>query len=242
MFDKTIITSDDFLDMPATARCLYFTLNMYADDDGFVNNPKSIMRQTNSSTDDMNILALKKYVIPFETGVIVITHWKIHNYIKADRYKETDCKAEKAQLRYGQNGEYTKDVEISTMSPKCLQNGYTGKSKSKDSSSAFTPPTKEEVRAYFKEKGFVIDPDYFFDYYDSDNWLKGNSRNNKKEPMHNWKQTAIQWNKRQLERNPQQKPQPKKKSQEEIDREMKIFAELRRKEREAFIEQNNHQR
>lgn len=125
MFDRTIITSDDFLDMPATARCLYFTLNMYADDDGFVNNPKSIMRQTNSSADDMNILVLKKYVIPFETGVIVICHWRIHNYIKSDRYKETDCKAEKAQLQYGNNGEYIKKVEISTMSPKCLQNGDT---------------------------------------------------------------------------------------------------------------------
>lgn len=67
----------------------------------------------------------------------------------------------------------------------------------------FTPPTREEVRAYCEEKGMVIDPDYFFDYYDSDNWLKGNNRNSKREPMKNWKQTMISWNKAELERNPQ---------------------------------------
>ena len=69
--------------------------------------------------------------------------------------------------------------------------------------SRFTPPTREEVRAYCEEKELVIDPDYFWEYYESDNWLKGNSRNSKKEPMRNWKQTMISWNKRELERNPE---------------------------------------
>ena len=69
MFAKTIVTSDAFLDMPATARCLYFTLAMFADDDGFVNNPKSIMRQAGSTTDDMRILIEKKFVLAFESGV-----------------------------------------------------------------------------------------------------------------------------------------------------------------------------
>ena len=76
MFAKTIVTSDAFLDMPPTARCLYFTLGMFADDDGFVNNPKSIMRQSGASVDDMNILIAKKFVITFESGVIVIKHWR----------------------------------------------------------------------------------------------------------------------------------------------------------------------
>ena len=98
MFAKSIVVSDDFLDMPATARCLYFTLGMFADDDGFVNNPKSIMRQSGSTTDDMNILIAKKYVIAFESGVIVIRHWRIHNYIKSDRYHGTVCTEEKKQL------------------------------------------------------------------------------------------------------------------------------------------------
>ena len=89
MFAKTIVTSDAFLDMPLSARCLYFTLGMFADDDGFVNNPKSIMRQVGACTDDLNLLLLKRFILSFESGVIVIKHWRIHNYIRSDRYKET---------------------------------------------------------------------------------------------------------------------------------------------------------
>lgn len=124
MFAKSIVVSDDFLDMPATARCLYFTLGMFADDDGFVNNPKSIMRQSGSTTDDMNILIAKKYVISFESGVIVIRHWRIHNYIKSDRYHGTVCIDEKKQLSFSGDGKvYEKTVEIPTMVPECFQDG-----------------------------------------------------------------------------------------------------------------------
>lgn len=107
MFAKSIVTSDAFLDMPPTARCLYFTLAMFADDDGFVNNPKSIMRQVGSTTDDMNILISKKFVLVFESGVIVIKHWKIHNYIQSDRYHETKYKDEKSTLMLDENKAYT---------------------------------------------------------------------------------------------------------------------------------------
>ena len=89
MFAKTIVFSDAFLDMPMSARCLYFTLGMFADDDGFVNSPKSIMRQCGASMDDMNILMAKKFIIIFESGIIVIKHWRIHNYIRQDTYSET---------------------------------------------------------------------------------------------------------------------------------------------------------
>lgn len=107
MFAKTIVTSDAFLDMPPTARCLYFTLAMFADDDGFVNNPKSIMRQTSSTTDDMNILIAKKFVIAFDSGVIVIKHWRIHNYIRGDRKHETKYVEEMALLDTDEKGAYT---------------------------------------------------------------------------------------------------------------------------------------
>lgn len=107
MFAKTIVTSDAFLDMPPTARCLYFTLAMFADDDGFVNNPKSIMRQVGSTTDDMNILIAKKFVLVFESGVIVIKHWRIHNYIRGDRKHETKYAEEMAMLTTDDNGAYT---------------------------------------------------------------------------------------------------------------------------------------
>jgi hypothetical protein len=91
MFAKTIIDSDMFLDMPVTAQLLYFHLGMRADDDGFINNPKRIMRDVRSSDDDMKMLIAKNYIIPFESGVIVIKHWKMHNFIRSDRYKPSNC-------------------------------------------------------------------------------------------------------------------------------------------------------
>lgn len=106
MFAKTIVTSDAFLDMPLSTRCLYFTLGMFADDDGFVNNPRSIMRQVGASIDDLNLLLAKKFVLSFESGVIVIKHWKINNYLRSDRYQETKYIDEKKQLSVDKNGSY----------------------------------------------------------------------------------------------------------------------------------------
>lgn len=91
MFSKTIIDSDLFLDMPQSTQLLYFHLSMRADDDGFINNPKKIMRMVNCSEDDMKILIAKRFIIPFESGIVVIRHWKIHNYIRSDRYKPSTC-------------------------------------------------------------------------------------------------------------------------------------------------------
>ena len=115
MFAKTIVTSDAFLDMPMSARCLYFTLGMFADDDGFVNSPKSIMRQVGATQDDMQILIAKKFLLVFDNGVIVIKHWRINNYLRNDRYKETTYTEEKAELTIDKNGAYSKNVEISTV-------------------------------------------------------------------------------------------------------------------------------
>ena len=111
MFARTIVTSDAFLDMPLSTRCLYFTLGMFADDDGFVNNPKSIMRQVGASVDDLNILIAKRFILTFESGVIVIKHWKIHNYIAKDRYKETKYLEEKNKLSVDSNGAYTECIQ-----------------------------------------------------------------------------------------------------------------------------------
>lgn len=107
MFAKTIVTSDAFLDMPASTRCLYFMLAMMADDDGFVNSPRSVMRQAGATLDDMNILIAKRFILTFESGVIVIKHWKIHNLIKGDRYKETTYLTEKSMLALDENKAYT---------------------------------------------------------------------------------------------------------------------------------------
>ena len=107
MFAKTIIDSDAFLDMPLSTQALYFHLSMRADDDGFINNPKKIQRMIGASDDDARILVMKKFLIPFESGVVVIKHWKIHNYIRNDRYKETVYKEEKAMLIEKENKGYT---------------------------------------------------------------------------------------------------------------------------------------
>ena len=106
MFAKTIIDSDAFLDMSLSTQSLYFHLSMRADDDGFVNNPKKIQRMIGCGDDELKMLVTKKFIIPFESGICVIKHWKIHNYIQTDRYKETVYKEEKARLEIKDNKAY----------------------------------------------------------------------------------------------------------------------------------------
>lgn len=115
MFSKTIIDSDAFLDMPLSTQVLYFHLSMRADDDGFINNPKKIQRMVGCNQDDITLLIAKRFVIPFESGVCVIKHWRIHNYIRTDRYKETPYQEEKSQLILKDNNSYTLSNEVNTV-------------------------------------------------------------------------------------------------------------------------------
>lgn len=107
MFAKSIIKSDAFLELPATSKVLYFYLMAESDDDGFINSPKSVMRNAMCSEDDMKVLISKKFVIPFDSGVVVIKHWRIHNYIRGDRKKPTNYIEEMSQLSVKENGSYT---------------------------------------------------------------------------------------------------------------------------------------
>ena len=107
MFAKTIIDSDAFLDMPLTAQALYMHLSMRADDDGFVNNPKRIQRMIGASVDDLELLISKSFVLRFESGVIVIKHWRINNFLRNDRYKPTVYQEEWRTLSIKENGAYT---------------------------------------------------------------------------------------------------------------------------------------
>ena len=109
MFAKTIIDSDAFLDMPLSTQSLYFHLSMRADDEGFINNPKKIQRMIGASEDDAKMLMAKNFVIPFDSGVVVIKHWKIHNYIRNDRFTPTKYKEERELLTIKDNGAYTLD-------------------------------------------------------------------------------------------------------------------------------------
>ena len=125
MFAKSIVLSDAFLDMPLSARCLYFTLGMLADDDGFVGSPKSIMRQCGASQDDMLCLLQKRYLLSFESGVIVIKHWRMNNYLQNDRHKKTTYLEELSTLAIDEKGAYTEAEN--PMYTKCIQSVYTGK-------------------------------------------------------------------------------------------------------------------
>lgn len=119
MFAKTIIDSDAFLDMPQSSQLLYFHLAMRADDDGFINKPKAIMNMVSCKEVDMNILIIKKFIFPFESGIVVIKHWRIHNFIAKDRYTETKYKNEKSMLDLDENKAYTANSD--TMSTECIQ-------------------------------------------------------------------------------------------------------------------------
>ena len=120
MFAKTIIDSDMFLDMPSTTQCLYFHLSMRADDDGFINNPKKIQRMVGSCDDDLKLLIAKNFIIPFESGVVVIKHWKIHNYIQKDRYKPTLYQNELEQLEVDKSKNYQIKLDGNSTDTKCI--------------------------------------------------------------------------------------------------------------------------
>jgi hypothetical protein len=107
MFSLQIVDSDAFLDMPQTSQLLYFHLSMRADDEGFVGNPKKIMRMVGTSEDDMKILLAKRFILAFQSGVVVIKHWLIHNTIRMDRFAETVYKDEKLLLDIKDNKAYT---------------------------------------------------------------------------------------------------------------------------------------
>jgi hypothetical protein len=157
MFSKKIIDTDAFLDMPSTARLLYYDLAMRADDEGFIGSPKGVMRTTGASIDDINILIMRKFVIPFDSGVVVIRHWKIHNYIQNDRFKPTVYADEKAQLSKGSDNVYRLDTN-------CIQNVSTldtqvrlGKdSKGKDSIGEVNTLAHPEVSGVVEETPFDI--------------------------------------------------------------------------------------
>ena len=235
MFAKTIIDSDAFLDMPVTARLLYYDLGMRADDDGFINSPKKIMRITGASSDDMNILIMRKFIIPFDSGVVVIKHWRIHNYIRKDTYVETKYKDEKEQLMLDENNAYTaKKMQLLQLRDEYVDEPSTQVRLGKDSigkdsigkdsieknigdataphtqvetviqeknsetaarkkREQFIKPTVEEIEKFAHEYNLTkLDPQYFYDYYESNGWMVG------KNHMKDWKATAKNWNRRQF--------------------------------------------
>ena len=209
MFTQKITESDAFLDMPLSAQALYFHLCMNADDDGFVKNPKRIARMMGSNDDDFSLLILKSFVIKYETGVIVIKHWRMHNLLRKDRYNETEYLEEKSMLNIKENGAYTLDrnqgkplvstkwqpngnqmapqVSIGKDSIGYIKEKDTPKGVSKKKSDRFTPPSLEDVQIYCLERNNSVDPQAFIDFYASKGWMVGKNK------MKDWKAAVRTW-------------------------------------------------
>ena len=219
MFSKKIVESDAFLDMPLSSQALYFHLCMGADDDGFLNAPKRIMRMLGCTKGDLEILARNKFILCFETGIVVIKHWGINNSIRNDRYKPTQYIEEKSQLTVKENGAYTwinpqVSMLFESMDTNGIPNGYQmdtngipdgyhldpqysidknsiDKVSIEKKREGFARPTLEEVKAYVIEKGYRFDPEAFFSFYESNGWKVG------KNPMKSWKDACTTWEKRE---------------------------------------------
>lgn len=217
MFAKTIIDSDAFLDMPLSTHALYFHLSMRADDDGFINNPKKIQRMIGASDDDLKLLIAKKFIIPFESGIVVIKHWKIHNYIRNDRYKPTNYQEEKAMLSEKENKSYTlnlgipngdqMETEVSIgkvrLGEDSLEEDSIVNTSQTTTTKRFKKPTIEEIEVYCQERGNNIDAESFFDYYESKDWMIGKNR------MKDWKAAIRTWERnRQKEVSAKNEPNP----------------------------------
>ena len=193
MFAKTIVLSDAFLDMPLGARCLYMTMGMLADDDGFVNAPKSIMRQCGSSDDDLRVLIAKKFVIPFDSGVIVIKHWRINNYLQKDRTQPTKYVDEMSTLQIDENGAYTQPCiqEPVYIDKYSIEENSIGKNNINidmgKTAKRFSPPTIKEVTDYCHERGNNVDPQRFIDFYSAKGWMIGRNK------MKDWKAAVRNW-------------------------------------------------
>ena len=199
MFAKTIIDSDAFLDMPLSTQALYFHLAMRADDEGFVNNPKKIQRMIGASDDDCKILASKRFILTFQSGIIVIKHWKIHNYIQSDRFKETVYLEEKTMLALDDNKAYTERIQdVSTLDTQysigkdsIVKSSIEKKvAEAPPSSKRFVKPTLEEVKEYCLSRKNNIDAQQFIDFYESKGWKVGN------QSMKDWKACVRTWEQR----------------------------------------------
>lgn len=205
MYSKDITDSDAFIEMSSAAQALYFHLNQGADDDGFNNQIQIAMIKAHASTDDLKILMAKSFVIRFESGVIVIKHWRMHNTLRKDRYTPTNYQEELKQLGIKDNGAYTLGCQVVANG---LPNGCP--SIDKDSvvessvveesiedvpdinvghkpSKRFTPPTVEQVQEYCWERGNCVDPQRFVDYYTSNGWMVGKNK------MKDWKAAVRTW-------------------------------------------------
>lgn len=201
MFALDVIDTDRFCEMPVSARLLYYELGMRGDDEGFVQNPKRIMLTTGTTVDDLKVLAAKGYVILFDSGVLVITHWQQNNFIQKDRFHGTTCLAEKAQIQTTDSKQYALLSAGNGLDTVCIQpvsnleaqirldQNRIEKETRTPSPRRFTPPTVEDVEAYCRERGNGVDAQRFVDFYAASGWARG------KTPIRDWKACVRTWEK-----------------------------------------------
>lgn len=199
MFALDVIDTDRFCEMPVSARLLYYELGMRGDDEGFVQNPKRIMLTTGTTVDDLKVLAAKGYVILFDSGVLVITHWQKNNFIQKDRFHETTCLAEKAQIQTTDSKIYELLPSGNKLDTPCIRTVSDleaqirlDKTRKEEKARApstrrFTPPTVEDVASYCRERGNGVDAQRFVDFYASKGWKVGSSG------MKDWRAAVRNW-------------------------------------------------
>lgn len=227
MFSLAVIDTDRFMDMPVSTQALYFHLGMHGDDDGFVASPRKIARSAGCNDDDLRLLIQKQYIIPFESGVIVISDWGANNTLKNDRYKPTVYQDEKALLSLTPAGRYVKNIAENghslpngtNLEPVWNQPGtrtepqqnitehnrtehrVEGAAKpptpAQKQGKRFVPPTVEEVGAYCTERRNQIDPQQFVDFYTANGWTQGHGKKIK-----DWKACVRTWESRDKQRKP----------------------------------------
>ena len=208
MTSLEIIDTDAFLDMPQSCQLLYFHLNARADDDGFVANPKRIMRDIGSQSDDLKLLSAKKFIISFVDGVCVIKHWRINNFIRKDIYKETKYLNWKQTLLIRPNGAYTQTDDGNAIPiPKghytldSVDNTLTSRQHRLDKvrldkvskekkSRAFSPPSLSEIKDYCLIRKNQVNADNFLNFYESKGWMVGKNK------MKNWQACVRTWENR----------------------------------------------
>lgn len=194
MFDKDVISLDNFLDLPMEAKALYFLLGMEADDEGFVS-PKKVVRLYGGTEDSIKILALKGFIIPFQSGVVVITDWKRNNYLDKTRVKSTIYTDEKAQIEFNNmTGKY----ECLTNVKQLLKENRREEKRTEEnrreekstSSNKFIKPTIEEIQAYCDERQNGINAIALYNFYESKDWFVGKNK------MKDWKACVRTWEQR----------------------------------------------
>lgn len=190
MFSLSVVDTDQFLEMPLSSRLLYYELGMRADDDGFVANWKKILAFTGLKEDDLKVLIAKKYIIPFDTGVIVIRHWRMNNYLQNDRTKPTIYQNELSELGLDNNNVYIMDTTcIHSIDKNSIDKNRLDIRKENIKEKKFKKPTLEEVKEYCKERNNNIDAQRFIDFYESKDWMIGKNK------MKDWKAAIRTWEK-----------------------------------------------